>query len=193
MGTKIKIRDVRLSFPELFEATSVQGSPPAYRATLLIVPGGEQDKQIRKEMYEVAKEELKEKTKVLLQQAMAKGPQGCCYYDGALKDFEGYAGNFALSVLRPVDKKRPDIRDESACPVQASDGKFYAGCYVDAIVNFWFQKNDFGKTVRCELLGLQFRRDADAFSAGASADDSDFDNLAEGTENGDVGEESDLF
>jgi hypothetical protein len=65
-------------------------------------------------------------------------------------------------------------------PLVAADGKPYAGCYVNTTVEFWAQDNSYGKGIRCTLLGVQFLRDGDAFSAGSVATPDDFEALAEG-------------
>ena len=80
---------------------------------------------------------------------------------------KGIADNFKGAKI-PADKicfKDGDTIDY--------DG--YAGCYVNAVIELWFQNNGFGKRVNANLLGVQFFKDGEPFgdNAGASADDFD--------------------
>jgi len=46
-----------------------------------------------------------------------------------------------------------------------------------AIVDLWAQDNQYGKGIHAKLLGVQFMKDGDAFSAGAVIADDDFEDL----------------
>ena len=63
-------------------------------------------------------------------------------------------------------------------------GRPYAGCYVNAVLEFWAQDNKFGKRVNATLMGVQFFRDGDAFSGGGAASDDDFDDVTSGADAG---------
>ena len=102
-----------------------------------------------------------------------------CYWSGDTKEYDGYAGQMALTAKRQESKGRPLVIDKDKSPLTEADGKPYAGCYVNASVEIWAQENKYGKTLRCELLGLQFAADGDAFSAGSVADEADFDDLSD--------------
>lgn len=58
----------------------------------------------------------------------------------------------------------------------------HAGCYVNASVRFWAQKNKHGKRVNCELLGLQFVREGVVLdnSVSASAVEGMFEEIEDG-------------
>lgn len=43
--------------------------------------------------------------------------------------------------------------------------KLYGGCFVNAQIKPWLQDNVHGKAVRCELVGVQFNADGEAFGA----------------------------
>jgi hypothetical protein len=180
---KLKLTNVRLSFPALFEPEQYQGDGRFnYKATFLIPADDPQKATIDQAILAVAKENWKDKAAAIIA-ANAGNPQRTCWLDGALRTYDGYAGNWALSTSRPQEKGRPLVIDQAKNPLTQADGKPYAGCYVNASVELWPQDNKHGKAVRCTLLGVQFVRDGDAFSAGsvASPDDfDDFDALAEG-------------
>lgn len=204
---KVKIEGARLSFPDLFEATTVNGQgKPAFRASLLVPatggdaraaiatgttsdgkpiwgPWGPARQVIDQAIKQVAAERWKDKGAQIL--AANEGiPQKHCFIDGVKRSYEGYDGMWALSATRPQEKGRPSVLDQNKNPLTAVDGKPYAGCYVNASVEFWPQDNAHGKAVRCSLNGVQFLRDGDAFSGGAPASPDDFDALAEGADAG---------
>lgn len=203
---KLKLVGPRLSFPDLFEATTVNGQgKPAFRSQFLVPatddgvtkaamqvgttsdgkpiwgPLGPAKQVIDQALQQVAAEKWKDKGKQIL--AANEGiPQKHCFIDGVKRAYDGYQGMWALSASRPAEKGRPLVFDQAKNPLTAADGKPYAGCYVNASVEFWAQDNAHGKAVRCQLNGVQFLRDGDAFSAGGPASPEDFEALAEGAE-----------
>ncbi|SEB24765.1 ssDNA-binding protein [Paraburkholderia sartisoli] len=174
--TIIKVENARLSFPDLFEAKQFEGAGPfSYRAAFLMPEGQtvytqQPDKSWKKTTMEkviaaVAAEAWKAKADAILK-TLQGNPQKMCWYDGNLKEYDGYADNFVLSASRGQDKGRPVIKDRDASPLSEKDGKPYAGCYVNGTVEIWAQDNKFGKGIRATLRGVQFLKDGDAFSAG---------------------------
>lgn len=170
---KIALQNVRLSFPDLFEASEYEGKFN-FGATFLVEPGSATDKAITVAVQEVAKEEWKEKGAAIVKAAQAGGNQKICYWSGDLKTYDGYQGMMALTAKRGQDKGRPLVLDRDKTPLALGDGKPYAGCYVNASVELWAQDNKYGKTIRCTLLGVQFAKDGDSFSAGSAASEDDF-------------------
>jgi len=173
---KLKIKNARLSFPDLFTAVQYQGTGPfSYRCTLLIPEGSAMRKEIDKAINEVAKEKWAAKAPDVLDKAR-KGKAGICFTDGNDREYDGYSDCWALTATKAQDKGRPDIRDrDGVTPLAAEDGKPYAGCYVNAVVDIWPQDNEFGKTVRCTLVGVQFAKDGEAFSANSVIEEGDFE------------------
>jgi len=174
---KIRLNNVRLSFPDLFEAVQFDGKGEfKFGASFLVEPGSDNDKKINAELVRAASEKWGAKGPAILAAAKAN-PQKICYVSGDLKEYDGYAGKMALSAKREVGKGRPGVYGKDKSPLNAEDGIVYAGCYVNASVEFWAQDNSFGKAVRCTLVGVQFCGDGDAFSAGSKSDPDDFDSL----------------
>lgn len=178
---KLKLNNVRLSFADLFEATQFDGKGDFYFGCQLLVPEGDpQKKLIDDAVAAVAKDKWGAKGAATLG-TLEGNPQKICWIDGKKREYEGYAGNWALSTKRNQSKGRPLVLDQQKNPVVAADGKVYSGCYVNASVEFWAQDNGYGKGIRCTLLGVQFFRDGDAFTAGSPASPDDFEALAEGS------------
>ena len=174
---KVILRDVRLSFPDLFEAVQYQGQGPFnYRASFLMPADSQGKKDIDAAIKQVATEKWGAKAGAILPGILAN-PQKCCFIDGNLKEYNGYAGNWALSATRTQESGRPAIVDRAKNPLSASDGKIYAGCYVNAVVEIWTQDNSYGKAIRATLVSVQFVRDGESFGGAAPATASDLDDL----------------
>lgn len=174
---KVRLEKVRLSFPDLFEAKQFDGKGEfKFGASFLVEPGSANDKKVEAELARVSTEKWGAKGPAILAAAKAN-PQKICYINGDLKEYDGYAGMKALSAKREVGKGRPGVYNRDTTPVSEEDGVVYAGCYVNASVEFWAQDNSFGKAVRCTLVGVQFAGDGDAFSAGSKPEAEDFEVL----------------
>ncbi len=174
---KLKLTNVRLAFPALFEAKTVNGEgKPAFGASLLIDPADPQVKTINTAIEACAKEKWGAKAEVLLKQMRAADK--VCLHDGDLKaSYEGFAGNLFVSARNPV---RPTVLDSDKTPLVAADGKPYAGCYVNVVLDLWAQDNKYGKRVNASLSGVQFLRDGDSFTGGGAAGDDEFDDVSSG-------------
>lgn len=101
-----------------------------------------------------------------------------CLTDGDIKDYDGYEGNYVLSAS---NKTRPTILGANKEPLTEKDGKIYSGCFVNGIVSLWAQNNDWGKRINCNLQGVQFVADGEAFSGGGVASVEEFDDVEGGT------------
>lgn len=178
--SKLKLNNVRLSFADLFEAVQFDGKGEFYYGCQLLVPADDpQRKTVDEAVRQVAKDKWGAKAEAVLG-SIEGNPQKICWIDGKKREYDGYAGNWALSTKRPQSKGRPLVLDHDKTALVAGDGKIYSGCYVNASVELWAQDNSFGKGIRCTLLGVQFYRKGDAFSAGSPASADDFEALAEG-------------
>jgi len=153
------IKNARLSFPNLFQPSSFSpDAPKKFSATFIIEKGSEAEKVVQAEIKKVIAEKW------------PKGKPGSlkvCVRDGSEKDMDGF-GDGVLFFNASNDKRVP-IFDRDRTPLTEEDGKPYAGCYVNVMVQFWCQDNQYGKRVNASLLGVQFAGDGDAFGGGARA------------------------
>lgn len=183
----VKLSNARLSFPDLFTAVQYEGKGPFnYKASFLIEEGQavhvqQADKSWKKTtmaavILQVATEAWKAKAPAILKTIDGQA-QKFCWLDGATKAYDGYEGNFVLTASRGQDKGRPMVVNLDKSPLESTDGKPYAGCFVNGTVEIWAQDNGFGKGMRATLRGVQFLRDGDSFSAGAPLDDEDFESI----------------
>lgn len=162
---RIVLKDVRLSFPSLFKRASFDGQEGKFEATFLIDKNDPQLKKIEAAMNAKLNDYFK-----------GKVPKGLksCLNDGDEKDYDGYAG---MMSLKAASNKRVTIIDRDKTPLAEEDNKPYAGCYVNASIDFWVQDNNYGKRINCNLVGVQFSKDGEPFGAGAIDATDDFDEI----------------
>lgn len=176
---KIKLQNVRLSFPGLFRAEAFKpGDDPKFKATFLIPKGSAQDKLVEDAILATvtAKWGAKDAAKIIA--GMRGNRNKFCYQDGDTQPYDGYEGMVALAAKNGV---RPLVLDRDKSPLTEEDGRPYAGCYVNASLELFVYDNS-GKGVSCSLGGVQFNRDGDSFAGGKAADEGDFDELADGAD-----------
>lgn len=177
---KITLKNVRLAFPALFEAKTVNGEgDPAFSATFIIPADSPQIAEINKAIDAVAKEKWGAKADAVLKQIRAAGK--VCLQDGDTKaQYDGFEGNFFVSARSKV---RPLVANKDKSPLTESDGVIYAGCCVYAVIELWAQDNGYGKRVNAQLKTVQFFRDGDAFSGGSRpGTEDDLEDLTDGAE-----------
>lgn len=173
---KLKLDNVRLSFPDIFEPKSIKGSDPKYSAHFIL------DKKDRKDLIDVirgaiwgaAKEKWGDEAKKIVQGKKFEK----CLHDGEEKeDMAGYGAE--VMYISASSNKRPLVIDRDRTPLTKDDRRPYGGSYVNAIVRLWVQDNEFGKRVNAELLGVQFFKDGEPFGAAPVSPD-EFDDLDAG-------------
>ena len=89
--------------------------------------------------------------------------------NGDLETWDGYEGHVYVSAS---NKRKVQVKDRDLSPLEEEDGKPYAGCYVNVVLTFWFQKagqtqdgDPLSNAIWCSLEVVQFLRDGDAFGA----------------------------
>lgn len=173
---KLKIDNVRLAFPALFEAKTVNGQgAPAYSASFIIPKDHPQVKDIEEIITKLADDKWGTKAKSVLTQLKA-GDKTALHNGDTKSQYNGFSGNYYISCR---SKTRPVVLDKDKSPLTANDGKPYAGSHVNASVEFWVQDNQYGKRINASLRGVQFVKDGEAFSGSAPASDDEFDVVAE--------------
>jgi hypothetical protein len=176
---EIVIRNARVSFPQLFQPSAMGDSEPAYSASFLFAPDSPAAEAVKDAIQAVAKEKWADKAQATLK--ALKADNKLCLGDGERKaDKAGYEGNLYVTAR---NASRPTVVDRDKTPLTAADGRIYAGCYVNAIVDVWAQDNQYGKRVNAKLLGVQFVKNGEPFGAGKqSASLDSFEDLGEDEE-----------
>jgi hypothetical protein len=173
---KITLKNVRLSFPQLFKATQVNGEgKPAFSAAFLIAGDDPQVDEINDAIEQVALEKWEKKANTIL--STIRGKDQACLHNGDLKaQYEGFEGNYYISA-RAYSK--PLVIDRNKQVLAEDSGKPYGGCYVNASIELWAQDNQWGKRINATLRGVQFLRDGDAFAGSAPASEDEFEDLGD--------------
>jgi hypothetical protein len=166
--SEITLPKVRLSFPKVFTAEAfTPGDKPKFSATFLIPKGSALEKKVVAAAIAALDTKFPGKGKTLYA-SIAGNRNKCGVQDGDAYEYDGYAGHTAVKASNTI---RPTVVGADRSPLLESDGKVYAGCYVNAIVEFFGYDNT-GKGLSATLKGLQFAGHGDAFTGGgvASAD-----------------------
>lgn len=172
---KIKLQNVRLSFPSLFRKATFEGTETKYEATFMLHKEHHADviAEIKKQIAAGIKENLKG----------AKIPSDkIALKDGDESGRDEYEGHY---TLKAANGKRPKVINRDKTPLTEDDEVLYSGCYVNAIVDPWYQANAYGRRVNFNLLGVQFFKDGEPFESGSVADDDDFEEF-EGDDDFDI-------
>ena len=165
--SKITLQNVRLSFPSLFRKAVFGGDETKFEATFLL------DKKTHAEVIKKIDAGI-EAISADKHKGKALAADKVCLKDGDTIEYDGYAGNMSIKAS---STKRPMVIGKDKTPLTEDDGKPYAGCYVNAVVELWGQKNQFGERVNANLLAVQFAKDGDPFGDGVTASIDDFDNI----------------
>ncbi len=166
MANKLILKNVRLSFPSLFQKAEFDGNIGKFEATALL----------SKEAHATVIAKIESIIDAECKGAKIKrpSPDKICLRDGDQVEYDGYAG---MMSLKAANKKRPTVINRDKSPIIEDDNIMYAGCYVNMIVDFWVQNNGFGKRVNANLLGVQFVKDGEAFGADTASSVDEFDDL----------------
>lgn len=154
VSKKVVLKDVRLSFPSLFETEQFKGQDTGkYAASFLIEKSSKQGKEIASLIKSVAEESFGTPVPKKVEYCIKDG-------DSDEIEYDGYEGMWAVKANT---KKRPILVDRHKSPISEDDDVLYAGCYVNASLEVYSLDNQWGKRVSCQLNGIQFLRDGDAF------------------------------
>ena len=125
MSGKIKLSNVRLSFPSLFRKAQFQGEETKHEATFMLHKERDADKieEIKRAIQAKIKDDLKG----------AKIPSDkICLKDGDESGRDEYVGHY---TIKAANNKRPKVIDRDKTPLTEDDGKPYSGCYVNAVID----------------------------------------------------------
>lgn len=167
--SKLTLKNVRLSFPSLFNKAEFEGVATKYEATFLI---NKDDPQI-KVVNDAIDAFLAEK----FPKGAPKSIKRTVFVDGDTKDYDGYENTMAF---KGSNNKRPTVIDRDRTPIIEEDNIIYAGCYVNAIVDLWYSDHPKGgKQVLGNVMGVQFLKDGEAFGADTTSAADDFDDISD--------------
>jgi hypothetical protein len=174
----IKLKDVRLSFADLFVAKAFSpGLKPTYRASFILDPSNT--------AHAATIAEIKAAMQKLAGEAFPGeklGADRVCLKNGNTKSYDGWKD---MIILTASNTNRPVVVNGKRDPVAEGDrGAPYSGCYVNATVTLWTQNNSFGKRINCNLRAVQFVRDGQAFGVAPVDAEAEFEALGDTADTG---------
>lgn len=178
---ELMLKNVRIGFPHLFTADEYEGSR-AYTAKFFIVPGSANDVAIREAINREAKNMWPEKYEFFLEE-FRMDKKAYCYIDGKRVDFAGAEGMWILTSRRKESDGRPLVIDQRKNPLAESDGKPYAGAFVNVKLSIYAQDGK-NKGIRCSLQTVQFAADGDSFGGAKVGTVDGFDDISDTGESG---------
>ena len=169
--SKFMLKNVRISFPALFQKAVFDGNAGKYEATFLI------DKDAQSDLIE----EINTRIDKFLEEKFGAGKvpksiKRTVFKDGDHVEYQGYENHMAFKAGSA--NRRPTVIDRDKSPLIEEDGKPMAGDYVNAVVGLWYSDHPKGgKQVLGNLMGVQFYKEGERFGSGDVDVMSDFEEL----------------
>lgn len=175
-----KLQNVRLAFLNLWTPSNINGEGDLkYGANFIMVPGSLAATAAQAAIDAIVTAKWGAKgiaiTKTINKDKVALR-NGDEHLDKSGEIYQGFEG---MLYVVAKNKTRPTYIDQMKVAVTEADGVLYAGCYVNAHVEF--KCGDIPKAGKCiwaVLTGVQKYRDGDAFSGGRPASPDEFEEEA---------------
>jgi hypothetical protein len=176
MSKNIQVKNVRVSFPNIIEATASPKFPESdkrFRCDLIFEKGDPQFAAVMALVGEAAAEKWNTHAPTVLQNMDVKLR---CWGRGEEKVkaktfevYDGYGGNTFIKTSN-YEENPPVIFNADAQPVengtplrQMEARKLYGGCYANAVLSFKAWDNNGSRGVRATLIAIQFAKDGTPF------------------------------
>jgi len=170
--TKVVTGIVRLSFANVWEPKSINGSDPKYSVSLIIP---KEDKETIAEINAAIDAAIKEGIGKFGGKAPNKASIKLPLRDGDdEREDEAYQGCYFLNAN---SKTPPQIVDRKVKPI-LDQSEVYSGCYAKVSISFYAFNTNGNKGVACGLGNIQKVKDGEPLSGRSNASDdftSDFD------------------
>jgi len=174
--TKVVTGKVRLSYANIFEPKSINGSEPKYSVSLIIPKDDKQQieviKQAIKNAIEEGKSKLADKNGNIPKNIKLPLRDG----DEDRPEDEAYANSYFLNAnsVRPPQVVGTEIDKATGKAIQLGEDDVYSGCYARVSLNFYAFNTNGNKGIACGLGNIQKIDDGERLGGGASAEE-DFD------------------
>jgi hypothetical protein len=179
MATKMTLKNVRFSFPEVFVPKQFKDSL-SFSCGFLIPNEDPQVIAVQAAMLEAANKLWPGKGTQKIR--TFTGATQNCLTDGNLKESDITAGHMVLKANRKPKAGKPMVVDRGKdangqwIHLTEADGKIYSGVFGNATVEFWAQAGE-NPGIRCTLINVQFYKHAPAFGGGCSVSADGLDDL----------------
>ncbi|GHV27352.1 hypothetical protein FACS18948_4590 [Clostridia bacterium] len=173
---KVITGEVRLSYTNIWEAHSVNGSEPKYGCAVLIpktdVKTYEKINTAINAAYRDGSAKLKGNAKSVPALAILKTP----LRDGDIDrvDDEAFAGCWFLNAN---SKQRPGVVDQQRAPI-TDQSEIYSGVYARISITFYAFNTNGNRGIACDLGNVQKLRDGKPLAGKSRAEDDFNDNFA---------------
>ena len=171
--TKVVTGKVRLSYANIFEPRSINGSEPKYSVSLIIPKDDTQQIEVIRQAIENAKERDKHKWGGKIP-ANLKLP----LRDGDLErpDDEAYANSYFINANSTKPPAVVGLHKDAATgkAIRLTEEEVYSGCYARVSINFYGFNAAGNKGIACGLGNVQKIEDGERLGGGSSAEE-DFD------------------
>lgn len=168
--TKVITGKVRLSYANIFEPKSINGSDPKYSVSLIIPKSDKQQIAVIQEAIENAKERDKSKwngkVPANLKMPLRDG-------DEERPEDETYANSYFLNANSSKAPAVVGLEKDKATgkAIPLGEDEVYSGCYARASVNFYGFNAAGNKGIACGLANIQKIDDGERLGGGSSAED----------------------
>jgi hypothetical protein len=168
--SKLILKNVRLSFADLFTPVSKFDGEPKFSACFIVDPKSDDGKANLAGFKKIVR---------ALEAEKFGGDElptdKLPIRSGDEKEWAGWPGNVIISA---ANKKRPVIVGRKRQPVSEGDvDQPYSGCYVNAVVDLWALNARGVKRIVASLEAVQFAADGEPFTASNVDVKSDFDDI----------------
>lgn len=168
--TKVITGKVRLSYANLFEPKSINGSDPKYSVSIIIPKSDKQMLNVIQEAVENAKERDKGKWNGKVP-ANLKTP----LRDGDFErpDDEAYADSYFLNAnsTKPPMVVSTEMDSVSGKAIRLGEEDVYSGCYARVSINFYGFNVSGNKGIACGLGNVQKVDDGERLGGGSTAEE----------------------
>jgi hypothetical protein len=168
--TKVITGKVRLSYANLFEPKSINGSDPKYSVSLIIPKSDKQQiaiiEQAIKNAMERDKGKWNGKVPANLKTPLRDG-------DEERPDDENYADSYFLNANSTKAPAVVGLEKDSATgkAIRLDEDEVYSGCYARVSINFYGFNAAGNKGIACGLGNVQKVDDGERLGGGSSAED----------------------
>ncbi len=175
-ATKVVTGKVRLSYANIFEPKSINGSEPKYSVSLIIPKEDKQQieviKQAIKNAIEEGKSKLADKNGNIPKNIKLPLRDG----DEDRPEDEAYANSYFLNAnsVRPPQVVGTEIDKTTGKAIPLGENDVYSGCYARVSLNFYAFNTNGNKGIACGLGNIQKVEDGERLGGGAAAEE-DFD------------------
>lgn len=166
--TRVVTGEVRLSYANLFEAKSIQGSKPKYSVSLIIPKS---DKATLAKIETAIDAAIEAGTAKFGGKRPNKAALKLPLRDGDTeRDDEAYANSMFVNANSTTP---PQVVDESLAPI-LDRSQVYSGCYGRASITFYAFNTNGNKGIACGLGNIQKIRDGEPLGGGHVSAEEDF-------------------